>query len=56
MVVQLPDGAIGTAVGVQIYSYFCLLCSCLMILLVWKHRERTSCEEVPSMVPSRITR
>ncbi|KAI1163067.1 hypothetical protein F5B18DRAFT_349395 [Nemania serpens] len=42
MVVQLPDGAIGTAVGVQIYSYFCLLCSCLMILLVWKHRERTS--------------
>lgn len=44
MVVQLPDGALATAVGVQIYSYLCLLCSALMIALVCKHREKDSCE------------
>ncbi|KAI1185590.1 hypothetical protein F5B17DRAFT_407312 [Nemania serpens] len=42
MAVQLPDGAMATAVGVQIYSCLCLFCSSLMILLVWKHRERSS--------------
>ncbi|RWA09142.1 hypothetical protein EKO27_g5972 [Xylaria grammica] len=42
MVVQLPDSALAAAVGVQIYSYICLICSCLIILLVCKHRERDS--------------
>ncbi|KAI0420373.1 hypothetical protein F5X98DRAFT_25752 [Xylaria grammica] len=42
MVVQLPDSALAAAVGVQIYSYICLVCSCLIILLVCKHRERDS--------------
>ncbi|KAI1128474.1 hypothetical protein F5Y10DRAFT_240457 [Nemania abortiva] len=42
MVVQLPDGALAAAVGVQIYSFVCLICSSLIILLVWKHRERDS--------------
>ncbi|KAF2971409.1 hypothetical protein GQX73_g2145 [Xylaria multiplex] len=42
MVVQLPDGALAAAVGVQVYSFICLICSCLMILLVYKHRERDS--------------
>ncbi|KAI0407933.1 hypothetical protein F4802DRAFT_494153 [Xylaria palmicola] len=42
MVAQLPDGALAAAVGVQIYSHLCLFCSSLMILLVWKHRERDS--------------
>ncbi len=44
MVVQLPDGALAAAVGVQIYSHICLICSSLMILLVCKHRARDSCE------------
>ncbi|KAI3327828.1 hypothetical protein HD806DRAFT_531162 [Xylariaceae sp. AK1471] len=42
MVVQLPDDALAAAVGVQFYSYFCLLCSSSMIFLVFKHRERDS--------------
>ncbi|KAI1152943.1 hypothetical protein F4825DRAFT_475347 [Nemania diffusa] len=42
MVVQLPDEALAAAVGVQIYSYICLLCSSLIILLVWKHHEKDS--------------
>ncbi|KAI3338371.1 hypothetical protein F4824DRAFT_458998 [Ustulina deusta] len=42
MVVQLPDGALAAAVGVQIYSHICLICSSLMILLVCKHRARDS--------------
>lgn len=44
MVVQLPDEALAAAVGVQIYSYICLLCSSLIILLVWKHHEKDSCK------------
>ncbi|KAI1345241.1 hypothetical protein F5Y15DRAFT_365339 [Xylariaceae sp. FL0016] len=39
---QLPDGTLGTAVGVLIYSLICALCSCLMIWLVWVHHERDS--------------
>ncbi|KAI0200549.1 hypothetical protein F4808DRAFT_154800 [Astrocystis sublimbata] len=42
MVCQLPDGALAAAVGVQVYSYVCLICSLLMVFLVWKHRERDS--------------
>ncbi|KAI0806528.1 hypothetical protein GGR55DRAFT_696948 [Xylaria sp. FL0064] len=38
VVVQLPHDALAAAVGVQVYSYLCLLCSSLMILLVCKHR------------------
>ncbi|KAI0517326.1 hypothetical protein F5B22DRAFT_645961 [Xylaria bambusicola] len=42
MVVQLPADALAAAVGVQVYSYICLLCSCLMILLAYKHRAKDS--------------
>ncbi|KAI0161201.1 hypothetical protein GGR57DRAFT_350765 [Xylariaceae sp. FL1272] len=42
MVVQLPHDALGAAVGVQIYSFVCLICSALVILLVWKHHEKGS--------------
>ncbi|KAI0451526.1 hypothetical protein F5B21DRAFT_380726 [Xylaria acuta] len=42
MVVQLPDDALAAAVGVQIYSYLCLICSSLVVFLVCKHRERDS--------------
>ncbi|KAI1311754.1 hypothetical protein F5Y03DRAFT_391310 [Xylaria venustula] len=42
MVVQLPEGALAAAVGVQVFSYFCLLCSSLMILLAYKHRATAS--------------
>ncbi|KAI0390011.1 hypothetical protein F5Y17DRAFT_469247 [Xylariaceae sp. FL0594] len=42
MVVQLPDGALAAAVGVQIYSHLCLVCSVVMILVVWKHHEKDS--------------
>ncbi|KAK5632472.1 hypothetical protein RRF57_008186 [Xylaria bambusicola] len=44
MVVQLPDDALAAAIGVQVYSFVCLLCSCLMILLACKHRAKDSCE------------
>ncbi|KAH9885958.1 hypothetical protein F4778DRAFT_493267 [Xylariomycetidae sp. FL2044] len=42
MVVQLPSQVLGAAVGVLFYSTVCLLCSCLMIWLVWTHHERDS--------------
>ncbi|KAH7312706.1 hypothetical protein B0I35DRAFT_514007 [Stachybotrys elegans] len=40
--VQLPDAAIGTAVGVLIYSFICLFTSCLVIWLTFQHREWSS--------------
>lgn len=40
---QLPSGAVGTAVGVLIYSIICLAASSMMIWLTWHHRERVSC-------------
>ncbi|KAI5926746.1 hypothetical protein F4810DRAFT_724360 [Camillea tinctor] len=42
MSTQLPDGALGVAVGVLIYSLLCAMCSGLVIWLVWNHNERTS--------------
>ena len=42
MVVQLIQGALGVAAGVLAYSTVCLLSSCLVIWLVWVHRERFS--------------
>lgn len=42
MEAQLIQGAVGTAAGVLVYSTVCLLSSCLMIWLVWVHRERFS--------------
>ncbi|KAI0431354.1 hypothetical protein F5Y09DRAFT_197714 [Xylaria sp. FL1042] len=42
VVVQLPHDALAAAVGVQVYSHFCLICSSLMILLVCKHRATGS--------------
>ncbi|KAI1075264.1 hypothetical protein F5B20DRAFT_560638 [Whalleya microplaca] len=42
MVAQVPEGALSTAVGVEIYTLFCVFCNCLMIWLVWVHHERTS--------------
>lgn len=46
VVVQLPHDALAAAVGVQIYSFLCLLCSCLMLVLACKHRAKDSCEVV----------
>ncbi|KAI1497366.1 hypothetical protein F5X99DRAFT_26135 [Biscogniauxia marginata] len=42
MSTQVPEEALGTAVGVLVYSLVCTTCSCLLIWLVWIHRERTS--------------
>ncbi|ETS79463.1 hypothetical protein PFICI_09316 [Pestalotiopsis fici W106-1] len=42
MGVQVPDEALGTVVGVLIFSLLCLTCSILMIWLVWVHHERDS--------------
>ncbi|KAI1426256.1 hypothetical protein F5Y12DRAFT_783993 [Xylaria sp. FL1777] len=42
MVVQLPVDALAAAIGVQIYSFVCLICSSLMILVVVKHRATGS--------------
>ncbi|KAK9417536.1 hypothetical protein SUNI508_08687 [Seiridium unicorne] len=42
MGIQLPDEALGTVVGVLVFSVICLVCTCLMIWLVWTHHERNS--------------
>ncbi|KAK9778792.1 hypothetical protein SCAR479_04415 [Seiridium cardinale] len=42
MGIQLPDEALGTVVGVLVFSVICLVCTCLMIWLVWTHHERDS--------------
>ncbi|KAI0012794.1 hypothetical protein F4779DRAFT_566871 [Xylariaceae sp. FL0662B] len=42
MVAQVPKGAVGIAIGVEIYTLFCAFCNCLMIWLVWIHHGRTS--------------
>ncbi|KAH6656783.1 hypothetical protein BKA67DRAFT_553082 [Truncatella angustata] len=42
MGVQVPEGALGTVIGVLIFSLICLTCSLLMIWLVWTHHERDS--------------
>ncbi|KAH7309116.1 hypothetical protein B0I35DRAFT_441474 [Stachybotrys elegans] len=39
---QIPDGAVGTVVGVMTYSFICLLGSSMVIWLTWKHNERFS--------------
>ncbi|KAI0602460.1 hypothetical protein F4775DRAFT_537336 [Biscogniauxia sp. FL1348] len=42
MVVQLPAEVLGIAIWVLCYSTFSLLCSLLLIWLVWAHHERNS--------------
>ncbi|WQF80216.1 hypothetical protein CDEST_05230 [Colletotrichum destructivum] len=42
MAIQLPREELGTAVGVLVYSFFCLACSLLMAWLVYAHREGLS--------------
>ncbi|KAI0597003.1 hypothetical protein F4775DRAFT_271632 [Biscogniauxia sp. FL1348] len=42
MSAQLPEGSLGVAVGVLIYSLICAICSGLVIWLVWTHHEKTS--------------
>ncbi|EAA33395.2 hypothetical protein GE21DRAFT_6482 [Neurospora crassa] len=42
MAAQLPSEAIGSAVGILIYSLFCLFLSLLLLWLVWVHHERRS--------------
>jgi hypothetical protein len=44
MGIQLPDEALGAVVGVLIFSIICLLCTCIMIWLIWTHHERDSCK------------
>ncbi|KAH8677573.1 hypothetical protein BX600DRAFT_131645 [Xylariales sp. PMI_506] len=34
-----PEAAAGTAAGVLVFSTLCLLCSIIMVWLVWSHRE-----------------
>ncbi|KAI1502033.1 hypothetical protein F5X99DRAFT_380385 [Biscogniauxia marginata] len=42
MAIQLPVEVHGVAAGVLIYSFVALICSGLMVWLVWIHQERTS--------------
>ncbi|KAF6842057.1 glycoside hydrolase [Colletotrichum plurivorum] len=42
MAVQLPQEELGTAIGVLVYSLFCLACSCVMAWLTYVHREAFS--------------
>ncbi|OLN87884.1 hypothetical protein CCHL11_00490 [Colletotrichum chlorophyti] len=42
MAIQLPQEELGTAIGVLVYSLFCLACSCVMAWLVCAHREALS--------------
>ncbi|KAK8080604.1 hypothetical protein PG997_008422 [Apiospora hydei] len=39
---QLPAGAVGTAVGVLLYSFICEVCNIVMLWLLWVHEEGLS--------------
>ncbi|KAF4874169.1 hypothetical protein CGCSCA1_v006813 [Colletotrichum siamense] len=39
---QIPEDAVGTVVGVLIYSVICLLGSLMVVWLAWQHGERIS--------------
>ncbi|PSR83193.1 hypothetical protein BD289DRAFT_289567 [Coniella lustricola] len=39
---QVPQGAVGTAVGVLVWSVICLISNCFFIWLLWGGRERRS--------------
>lgn len=53
---QLPEEAIGTFVGVLIYSFICLLSSLLVVWLTFRHREWTSCKTIAELIASRTSR
>ncbi|KAF6814149.1 glycoside hydrolase [Colletotrichum sojae] len=42
MAIQLPQEELGTAIGILVYSLFCLACSCVMAWLTYVHREAFS--------------
>ncbi|KAI1343398.1 hypothetical protein F5Y15DRAFT_232905 [Xylariaceae sp. FL0016] len=42
MTFQLPSEVHGVAAGVLAYSFLALICSALMVWLVWSHQERTN--------------
>jgi hypothetical protein len=50
MGVQLPDAAMGVAIGVLVFSLICLLFSILQVWLLWVHRERNSCKPCPQLL------
>lgn len=43
MAVQVPEGAVGTAAGVLVWSIICCLSNCFFIWLLWGGSERRSC-------------
>jgi len=44
MVAQLPPEVMSVAVGVLVYSFFCLASGILLLWLVCVHDERKSCK------------
>lgn len=41
---QLPSGAAGTAAGVLIWSFTCLIFNAVLLWLLWTTNERRSCK------------
>jgi len=52
MALQVPDEALGAAVGVLIYSIVCLCCSLCLLHLSWVHGDRFGCESAPQLAGS----
>lgn len=40
---QLPDGTVGDAVGVLIFTFTCLFTNILLLWLYWKANEKLHC-------------
>lgn len=40
---QLPEGTLGDAVGVLIFTFVCLITNILLLWLFWINNERFSC-------------
>jgi len=40
---QLPEGTLGDAIGVLIFTFICLFANSLLLWLYWISRERLSC-------------
>ncbi len=40
---QLPEGTLGDAVGVLIFTFICLFTNILLLWLYWRSNERLGC-------------
>lgn len=48
---QLPDGTLGDAVGVLIFTFICLFTNILLLWLFWISNEQLGCEFSLILIP-----